>query len=41
MIRGMKSKGVNKNMNFHPPYGTAVYQSLFFILWMIVGCFFL
>jgi hypothetical protein len=41
MIRAMKTKGIGENMNFYPPYGTKVYKSLFFFMWVVIGCFFL
>ena len=41
MIRGMKSTGVMTAMNTYPPFNAGVYQSFFFMFWMVVGCFFL
>jgi hypothetical protein len=41
MLRFMKAKGINEAPLENQPFGTGSYSSLFFIVWVIFGCFFM
>jgi hypothetical protein len=41
MLSFMKATGINENPHLHQPFGTGNISSLFFIVWVIFGGFFL
>jgi hypothetical protein len=41
MLQGMKSSGVDLAQKLHPPYNKGVYYTFFFMIWIIIGGFFI